>query len=886
MSPASDEGATVRGAAGFAVQLQNAAVLAAAYFAVAGVSHAISPGDDASGFVWLPVGMLVAALVLTRPVEWPLLAAGALTADIAFGIAHHQAVLTIAIRYGVTVLEAVAGAVGASWLVQSPARLASPRDVLAFLFAAAMLATLIGASVAGLLTQHTASAAELARVLLPYWGSAATGVLALAPMMLAWSQPFSMRAKWPLRQIEAGLLLWTTVACLSAVFMFGNAIASPLRILLVGPVVWGALRFGMRGATAVHLALILAAADATGTVLSSGIRVPAAPETFGPVQTLVAMLVLIGLTVASALSHGERQLVEVRRSGDEVRRLSRLYASLSAVNHAVLTEPTAESFLQATCRILVGEAAMLLALVVRTDVRRGAVKVLAREGAAADFPDEVLARVNPLTSGPTATAMASAQPYVCNDFARDPRTKPWRQLAARHGIRASVAIPIGDENGVWGALCMYSREVGSFGDREVRLLEEIAQNIRFAIARFEDEALRHATGKALRESEDRFRVVMEYSPIGIAVVAPDGRWIDVNPALCRCVGYSRDELLRIDFQAITHPEDLATDLAQLQRALRGEIDSYQLEKRYIRKDGQVIWIQLDVVLVRDAKGEPRYFLSKIQDITDRRDAERRILELNATLEQRISERTRALEQANRELELANRELEAFSSSVSHDLRSPLRLIDGFSQMLARSHVPASDVLGQQDLGRIRAAARRMGQLIDSLLLLARLTRAPLQREHIDVSALCTEVVEALRAEQPDRVVHVAIEPGLGADASGALVRAVLENLIGNAWKFTARAAAAEIEVGREIRHGRRMFFVRDNGAGFKRQNVGRLFRAFSRLHDEKDFPGSGIGLATVHRIIERHDGTIEADSEENEGACFWFTLGDGADRLAATPRSA
>jgi PAS domain S-box-containing protein len=380
--------------------------------------------------------------------------------------------------------------------------------------------------------------------------------------------------------------------------------------------------------------------------------------------------------------------------------------------------------------------------------------------------------------------------------------------------------------------------------------------------------------EALRRSEELFRVAMQFSPIGAAIVGLDGRWIDVNPALCRILGYGREDLLPRDFQSITHPEDLDADLEQMQRTLAGEIDGYRIEKRYIRRDGAVIRAQLDGVLLRTAEGAPLHFLANVQDITNRKEAQRRILELNTTLESRVVERTRELETANRELELANRELESFTSSVSHDLRSPLRLIEGFSQMLARECQGRDDAGVLGDIDRIRAAAHRMDELIDSMLRMARQTRGPLQRQAVDLSAIARETMDLLSAASPERRVRVTIQPGLVAQGSEALLRAVVENLLGNAWKFTAKVPEAEIEVGQEERGGEAMFYVRDNGAGFNMVHSDQLFRAFRRLHDESEYPGTGIGLVTVQRIVQRHGGRVDFDSEVDEGACFWFSVPD------------
>jgi signal transduction histidine kinase len=238
--------------------------------------------------------------------------------------------------------------------------------------------------------------------------------------------------------------------------------------------------------------------------------------------------------------------------------------------------------------------------------------------------------------------------------------------------------------------------------------------------------------------------------------------------------------------------------------------------------------------------------------------------LNATLEERVRIRTI-------ELETTNRELEAFSYSVSHDLRAPLRTIDGFSLALAEDYGDAVDDVGKDYIRRVRSSVQRMGQLIDALLQLSRITRAPLVREPVDLSALAASIATDLRLENPGRELNIVVEPALIASADSKLVRVALENLLGNAVKFTAKKPQAEIAFGWD--EERSAWFVRDNGAGFDMYYADKLFNAFNRLHGDKDFKGSGIGLATVARVIRRHHGRIWADAAVDRGATFWFTLG-------------
>jgi signal transduction histidine kinase len=238
----------------------------------------------------------------------------------------------------------------------------------------------------------------------------------------------------------------------------------------------------------------------------------------------------------------------------------------------------------------------------------------------------------------------------------------------------------------------------------------------------------------------------------------------------------------------------------------------------------------------------------------------------------MTEAAAASEKNRVELEASNRELEAFSYSVSHDLRAPLRAIDGFSQAVLDDYRDKLDAQGAEDLQRVRAAAARMGALIDDMLTLSRTSRVEMSRISVDLSAVCEEVIAVLREEQPSRRVSVSIEPGLFVQADEGLMRVAMANLLGNAWKFSGRQAEAVIQFGTQVIDGERAFFVRDNGAGFDMKYVDKLFAPFQRLHTAESFPGTGVGLATVQRIIRRHGGKIWAEAEPGAGSTFYFVI--------------
>jgi light-regulated signal transduction histidine kinase (bacteriophytochrome) len=259
------------------------------------------------------------------------------------------------------------------------------------------------------------------------------------------------------------------------------------------------------------------------------------------------------------------------------------------------------------------------------------------------------------------------------------------------------------------------------------------------------------------------------------------------------------------------------------------------------------------------------YASLNQKVEEAEQAAEEIKRLAESLERRVAERTT-------ELAAANRELEAFSYSVSHDLRTPLRSIDGFSQALLEDYGEKLDAPGKEYVARVRTASQRMGQLIDDLLGLSRTTRHKMQVEDVNLTELASVVVAEIKQRQPERQVEFAIAPEVTVKGDGKLLRITLENLLGNAWKFTAKQPQARIEFGVTQHEGKPAYFVRDNGAGFDMTYADKLFGAFQRLHQANEFEGTGIGLATVQRIIHRHGGKVWAEGAVGQGATFYFTL--------------
>jgi len=369
-----------------------------------------------------------------------------------------------------------------------------------------------------------------------------------------------------------------------------------------------------------------------------------------------------------------------------------------------------------------------------------------------------------------------------------------------------------------------------------------------------------------KRNESKFGGLLESAPDAMVVVDQQGRIAMINKQTEALFGYMREELVGQLVEVIiperfrgTHPT---------RRTAYSEAPSVRpmgtgLELAARRKDGSEFPVSISLSPLETAEG--LLITAAVRDITERKQAEEEIRQLNAELEQRVIERTA-------QLEVANKELEAFSYSVSHDLRAPLRGIDGWSQALLEDYHERLDEQGRQYLARVRSETQRMGQLIDDLLELSRVTHANMQTKSVDLSALAQVTAANLQKTQPQRLVEFIIQAGLSAKGDPQLLEIMLSNLLSNAYKFTGKTLNTRIEFGQIEWQGKQVFFVRDNGAGFDMAFASKLFVAFQRMHKASEFHGTGVGLATVQRIIHRHGGQVWAEAEVNQGATFYFTL--------------
>ncbi|MDQ1333225.1 MAG: hypothetical protein QG552_175 [Thermodesulfobacteriota bacterium] len=371
--------------------------------------------------------------------------------------------------------------------------------------------------------------------------------------------------------------------------------------------------------------------------------------------------------------------------------------------------------------------------------------------------------------------------------------------------------------------------------------------------------------KKIRAAEERYQSYVDITMQLAWTTNDQGEMVEDNPSWSKYTGRGYEEFKGFGWIEDIHPDD-RDPTEKIWRKAIAEKGLYETEYRLRRYDGVYREYLARGIPLFDENGNVREWVGACIDISDRKKAEKEIMELNTELEQRVIERTA-------QLSAANRELESFSYSVSHDLRAPLRSIDGFSQALLEDYQnkPLDDT-GKTYLERVRKATQRMGLLIDDMLKLSRITRAEMKHESVDLSGMIRDIAEAHQKGNPDRAVDLTVQGGITVQGDPYLLKIAMENLVDNAFKFSGKKAHPRIEFGTAVRDGETACFIRDNGVGFDMAYVGKLFGAFQRLHTSDEFPGTGVGLATVQRIIHRHRGQVRAEGEIGKGATFYFTL--------------
>jgi PAS domain S-box-containing protein len=406
-------------------------------------------------------------------------------------------------------------------------------------------------------------------------------------------------------------------------------------------------------------------------------------------------------------------------------------------------------------------------------------------------------------------------------------------------------------------------------ETEITLAQELIQaeteNLRQVILQMEEEAAeRQRAEEALQASEQHFKALIQNAADVIQLVDAAGVIRYVSPAVSRILGYAPEELLGRYVPELLHPDEFEFLQQSFSDTLSKPGHAVRIEQHIRHKDGSWRWVEVTATNLFENPSVGSMVVN-YHDITDRKMAQEEILKLNEVLEERVHLRTL-------ELETINKELEAFSYSVSHDLRAPLRAINSFSSILLDKDDPPSADDQIDYLQRVYKAGKRMEQLINDLLDLSRVTRREMYPTQVNLSSMAQSIADDLRRTQSERQVEFLLTPDLMAEADANLLGIVLENLLSNAWKYTSKMPSARIEFGVKQEGDEQVYFVRDNGVGFDMAYAGKLFSPFQRLHREEQFEGTGIGLATVQRIINRHGGRVWVEAAEGEGATFYFLL--------------
>jgi PAS domain S-box-containing protein len=562
----------------------------------------------------------------------------------------------------------------------------------------------------------------------------------------------------------------------------------------------------------------------------------------------------------------ERHLAEAR-----IRHLNRVYSVLSEVNQAIVRIRDPLALCREACRIAVEEGGFCEAQLSLRVAGSESLRLVAKVPAGTETSGERASGTEASPCPGLALEALRTGRHVVSDLPVEERlpSAPDDSLAAS-GTRSAAALPLVVEGEPAGALVLLAGEAGFFDEAELHLLDEMAMDIGFALETGRREAARREAEASLARSEKRFRAVARLSAdFSYSCVRSGARGLIVDwitDAFFSISGYTEAELGETGcWMSFVHPEDREAAMEPLGRLKAGEADSREF--RIVTRDGSVRWLLNRMECEEDASapGGLRIF-GAVQDVSRSRQAELAIRQLNSDLESRVAERTS-------DLAAANKELETFAYSVAHDLRAPLRAIDGYSQILLEEHSVVLNDQGRGYLGKVRRSAQRMAQLVDALLSYSRIERRSLQTESVDVVDVVRSVLGEMQEEIQGQRAELAVDMDrlvVRADREGLAV--VLRNLVSNALKYSRGALPPRIEVGGRTEDGMIRFWVRDNGIGFDMTYHDRIFEIFQRLHHVEDFAGTGIGLALVKKAVDRMKGRVWAESAPGRGATFFVEL--------------
>jgi len=549
-------------------------------------------------------------------------------------------------------------------------------------------------------------------------------------------------------------------------------------------------------------------------------------------------------------------ITERKKKEEELNRLNRTLRAVSNSSQAMLRSTNETEYLNEVCRIVVEDCGHAMVWIgYAEDDEDKTVRPVAYAG----FDEGYIERLNVTWAdtkrgrGPTGTAIRTGKPSGCANMMTDPLFAPWRKDAIERGYASSIVLPLMAGGRAFGAITIYSRKPKAFSEDEVKLLTELADNLAHGITMIRFRIVHAKSQEALRESEERYRSLFNAMTEGFALheiicndkgEPCDYRFLDINPAFERLTGLKRKEVVGRTVYEVLPDNDPYWVNIYGKVALTGEPAHFENYASALNRHYEVFAY----------RPEPRRFAVVFMDVTERKQAEEELTKRTA------------------QLEAANKELESFSYSVSHDLRAPLRAIDGYARMILKKYGDKFNEDALAKFNTIRTSVHMMGQLIDDLLTFSRLGRKHMSVSKIDMEALIGEVWKELKIINADRNINLKVSGMPPSYGDRALIKQVYLNLLSNAIKFTKHRNPALIEVGGHVDGNEDVYYVKDNGVGFDMQYYDKLFGVFQRLHSPDDFEGTGIGLATVHRIINRHGGRVWAEGKEAEGATFYFSL--------------
>lgn len=558
-----------------------------------------------------------------------------------------------------------------------------------------------------------------------------------------------------------------------------------------------------------------------------------------------------------------------RRKGeeDQLHKLNRTLRALSNSNQALMRATDEPAYLEDVCKIIVEDCGHEMVWIGYAEEDEAkSVRPVAYAGFEEGYLEalDITWEDTERGRGPTGTAVRTANYCACRNMLTDPRLKPWREEAISHGYASSIALPLISGEKVIGIVNIYSRLPDPFSEDEIKLLMELAGDIAYGITTLRLRKAHAQAEEGLRETKDYLENLIDYANAPIIVWDTSFRITRFNHAFERLTGLKAEEVLAEPLEVLFPEDSKEVSLKHIKRALSGEHWEI-VEIPILKTDGSIRTVLWNSASITDKDDRTIAAIAQGHDITERKRAEEEIERLNRDLQCRAAA-----------LEAANKELESFSYSVSHDLRAPLRAMDGFSRILLEEYSTKLPPDAKRYLQLVRTGAQQMSRLIDDLLAFSRLGRQTLNKQRVLPIDLVVKVLEELKDDRKDRQIDIVIGDLPACEADPALLKQVFVNLISNALKFARKRENAKIEMGSKERDGIVVYFIKDNGAGFDMKYAHKLFGVFQRLHSAEEYEGTGVGLANVQRIVHRHGGSIWAEGEVDKGATFYFTLEGGS----------